>query len=103
MRARKFASRKLLVSASPVETQLSIQTRAIASYSSGCAERMVGGMKSFLQIFGFVIASVAKQSSLEKYWIASSQVLLAMTILNGSAGNTKGAAKWPPRSSFAIG
>ena len=41
-RARKFASRELLASsASPVETQLSIQTRAISSYSCGRAGRMM--------------------------------------------------------------
>src|SRR6266704_6125248 len=52
MRARNCASRKLLASASPVETQLSIQTRAISSYSSARAGRMVGGgmkNKSFRQ------------------------------------------------------
>src|SRR6266852_5002147 len=43
MRARNFASRKLLVSSSPVEAQLFIQTRAISSYSSARAGRMVGG------------------------------------------------------------
>src|ERR1700739_4960316 len=41
-RARNFASRKLLASSSPVETQLFIQTRATSSYSSARAGRMVG-------------------------------------------------------------
>src|SRR5712675_1049895 len=51
-RARKFASSKSLASASPVQTQLSIQTRAISSYSSVRAGRIVGGgmkNKSFRQ------------------------------------------------------
>src|ERR1700676_5811091 len=43
MRARSVASRKLLGCSSPVETQLFIQTRAISSYSSLRAGRMVGG------------------------------------------------------------
>jgi hypothetical protein len=42
MRARNFARRKLLASSIPVEAQLFIQTRAISSYSSGRAGRMVG-------------------------------------------------------------
>src|ERR1700760_3239347 len=41
-RARRLASRKLLASSSPVDTQLSIQTRATSSYSSGRAGRTVG-------------------------------------------------------------
>src|SRR4029077_4267656 len=44
MRARNFASRKLLVSSSPVEAQLSIQTWAISSYSSTRAGRIVGSV-----------------------------------------------------------
>src|SRR5260370_35815455 len=43
MRARNFASRKLLAASRPVEAQLSIQTRAISSYSSVRAGRIVGG------------------------------------------------------------
>src|SRR6266700_8288475 len=43
MRARNFASRKLLVCSSPVEAQLFIQTRAISSYSSVRVGRIVGG------------------------------------------------------------
>src|SRR6202790_3719928 len=43
MRARSVASRKLLGCSSPVKTQLFIQTRAISSYSSLRAGRMVGG------------------------------------------------------------
>src|ERR1051326_2919457 len=42
MRARRLASRKLLASPRPVETQLSIQTRPISSYSSARAGRMMG-------------------------------------------------------------
>jgi hypothetical protein len=42
MRARNFASRESLASSSPVDTQLSIQTRAIPSYSSGRAGRIDG-------------------------------------------------------------
>src|SRR5882672_10688373 len=52
MRARNCVSRKLLASASPVEAQLFIQTRAISSYPSAGAGRMVGGgmkNKSFRQ------------------------------------------------------
>jgi hypothetical protein len=40
---RRLASRKLLASARPVETQLSIQIRAMSSYSSGRAGRMFMG------------------------------------------------------------
>src|SRR6516164_5423129 len=48
-RARNVASRKLLASSRPVETQLSIQTRAISSYSSARAGRITGGgIDSFL-------------------------------------------------------
>src|SRR3954454_14594492 len=43
MRTRNFASRKLLAASRPVEAQLFIQTRAISSYSSGRAGRIVGG------------------------------------------------------------
>src|SRR5258708_40325950 len=43
IRARNFASRKLLASSSPVEAQLFIQTRAISSYSSARAGRIAGG------------------------------------------------------------
>src|SRR5216683_2032837 len=42
MRARSFASSGSLASSSPVEAQLFIQTRAISSYSSARAGRMVG-------------------------------------------------------------
>src|SRR5207237_6889403 len=44
MRARNFASRKLLASSIPVEAQLFIQTRAISSYSSLRAGRIVGSV-----------------------------------------------------------
>src|ERR1700674_2813788 len=43
IRARNFASRKLLASSNPVEAQLFIQTRAISSYSSARAGRIAGG------------------------------------------------------------
>src|SRR3569833_4078649 len=42
MRARKLASRNSLASPRPVETQLSIQTRPISSYSPARAGRMIG-------------------------------------------------------------
>src|SRR5712671_2198672 len=42
IRARNFASRKLLASSIPVEAQLFIQTRAISSYSSMRAGRIAG-------------------------------------------------------------
>src|ERR1700744_5219429 len=42
-RARNLASRKLLASSRPVETQLFIQTRATSSYSSSRAGRIKGG------------------------------------------------------------
>jgi len=41
-RARRLASRYLLPSSSPVDTQLSIQTLATSSYSSNRAGRIVG-------------------------------------------------------------
>src|SRR5258705_12004481 len=41
-RARNFASRKLLASSSPVDTQLFIHIRATSSYSSARAGRMIG-------------------------------------------------------------
>src|SRR5450755_4004584 len=47
MRARSIASSGSLASSSPVEAQLFIQTRAISSYSSGRAGRMVGGATEY--------------------------------------------------------
>src|SRR5258708_19457345 len=61
MRARNFASRKLLAASRPVEAQLSIQTRAISSYSSVRAGRIVGGGIQTVPDSGVAVSGAKKK------------------------------------------
>ena len=61
IRARNFASRKLLAASRPVEAQLSIQTRAISSYSSVRAGRIVGGGIQTVPDSGVAVSGAKKK------------------------------------------